>query len=74
MTRKEIKAIVSESNGKDKDKILKIALKLEKLFFIYSLKIETLYLSKNEYNSDYIECLIDKEYRQFKFFLNQFKL
>lgn len=72
MTIKEIKTIINQSNVKDKDNILKIALKLEKIFFIHSLKIETLYLSKNEYNLNYINWLINKENKQFELFLNQF--
>lgn len=65
---KEIKNIVSKSNSTNKDKVLKIALELEKLFFIHYLKIETLNLSKNNYNYNYINYLIGEENLHFDFF------
>lgn len=74
MTRKEIKAIVSKSNFINKNKVLKIAFELEKIIFVHNLKIETLDLSKNDYNYDYINYLIDKENQQFDFFIEQFYL
>ena len=71
MTIKEIKAYIKQLKITDKEELLNFALAFEKLYFIHTLKIETLNISKNVYNYDYVEWLINRETENFDLFCHE---
>lgn len=71
MNVKEIKAYIKNLKITDKEELLNCALALEKLYFIHTLKIETLNISKNVYNYNYVEWLINREIENFNLFCRE---